>query len=300
MTHMKQDNDTKSTYGLLGKNIGYSLSPVMHNAAFRHFGIPAEYRLFDIGEDGLNDFFRENVLGGHLGGFNITVPYKIRMLEMIQDCALVQTEKDRSVELAGAVNTVKVDGKRLGVYNTDIDGFFDSLLEDLGFEPGRWKNYFVFGAGGAGRAICLFLASLRYSEKVKVHDVDGKKLDDLMKECMTSPFADKISPVRAEDLQKEIGECSLIVNATPVGTKEGDPPLLSPGYLEKDMAVYDLVYARETDIIKEARKKGLKASGGLGMLVGQGARAFNIWTGKPLEETRKIMREALKKKGYGG
>jgi shikimate dehydrogenase len=297
---MGQNNDTKTTYGLLGRNISYSLSPVMHNAAFRHFGIPAEYKLFDIEEDGLNDFFRENVLGGHLGGFNITVPYKIRMLEVIRGCALVRAEEDRSAELVGSINTVKVDGKRLSIYNTDIDGFFDSLVEDLGFAPGRWKNYFVFGAGGAGRAICLFLASLKYSEKVKVHDVDRKKLDDLMKECKASPFADKISPVSADDLQKEIRECSLIINATPVGTKENDPPLFPPGYLEKDMAVYDLVYARETNFIKEARAKGLKASGGLGMLVGQGARAFNIWTGKSLEETRKVMREALKEKGYGG
>jgi shikimate dehydrogenase len=296
---MAQDNDTKSTYGLLGRNISYSLSPVMHNAAFRHFGVPAEYKLFDIEEDDLNDFFRKNVLGGYLGGFNITVPYKIKMLEVIQNCALVRAEKDRSVELVGAINTVKVNGKRLGVYNTDIDGFFDSLIEDLGFEPGRWKNYFVFGAGGAGRAICLFLASLKYSEKVKVHDVDEKKLGDLMKGYKASPSADKISPVRADDLQKEIRHCDLIINATPVGTKEDDPPLFALEYLGKGMAVYDLVYARETDLVKEARAKGLKASGGLGMLIGQGARAFNIWTGKPLEETRKVMREALKTKGYG-
>ncbi|MFC1549157.1 shikimate dehydrogenase family protein, partial [Candidatus Omnitrophota bacterium] len=103
---MENDNDTKKTYGLLGRNISYSLSPTMHNAAFRHFGISAEYKLFDVEESKIDDFFNE-FLNGKISGFNVTVPYKIKVHDMLWDRD--DSRLTAEIERLGTVNTVVLE-----------------------------------------------------------------------------------------------------------------------------------------------------------------------------------------------
>ena len=112
----------RATYGLLGRNISYSLSPVMHNAAFKHFGIPAVYKLFDIEESELDSFFRDLVSGAGISGINVTVPYKIWFHDELK--ARKEHDVDGSAESLGVVNTVKVEGPHLTGYNTDGRGFY--------------------------------------------------------------------------------------------------------------------------------------------------------------------------------
>ncbi|MGB2631146.1 MAG: shikimate dehydrogenase [Candidatus Omnitrophota bacterium] len=293
---MADVKENRKTYGLLGRNISYSLSPVMHNAAFRHFGIPAEYKLFDIEERGLDEFFHDTVLGGKVCGINVTVPYKVKIKEMIEK--LPGCSVKGSAKVLGAVNTVKAEGEGLVGYNTDGRGFYEALLDDTGFDP-RGKKVFVLGAGGAARAICLFMASLsgKAPWEISAYDIDKKKLSSLKTAFDENfPFG-KFVPAGPNDLTDKIAGCDLFVNATPIGAKEGDRMPVSLADLRDGTVVYDLVYCRETELVRFARAKGFVAANGLGMLVNQGAVAFNIWTEKPLEETKKIMRQALKEEG---
>lgn len=282
----------------MGRNISYSLSPAMHNAAFKHFGIPAGYELFDIEEDQLTRFVSEDVLGGKLSGFNVTVPYKIKIRELLENCSLLKVQKHSWVNVIGSVNTVKVDGDSVLLDNTDARGFYHSLKNDTGVEL-KGRKVFVAGAGGAGRVLAIYMATLQgdLPELVRVYDVDKgmlRELVDIYEKCLSSGFT--VAGLETASSPQEAEGCDLIVNATPLGTSESDPPPVPLDILAEGMAVYDLVYARETVLVKSAREKGLNASGGLGMLVAQAAASFSIWTGRDEEEARSVMMEAALEK----
>ncbi|MEA3490093.1 MAG: shikimate dehydrogenase [Candidatus Omnitrophota bacterium] len=293
----------KRTYGLLGRGINYSLSPVMHNAAFEYFGVPATYELFDIEEEKLGDFFRNDLIRKKVSGINVTVPYKVKIKEMLESD--VSCSLDEATQRLGAVNTVKVEEEGLIGFNTDGKGFYESLLEDTGYDPAA-GTIFVLGAGGAGRAICFYLAAAEDPvERIFVFDVDGEKVSALETDFKKHFGPHILVPVGEKDIPGKTGKSDLLVNATPMGTKKEDispgcPGL--PGFLRKDMVVYDLVYCRETELVREARKKGITTANGLGMLVNQAALAFDIWIDESfyLGEIKKVMKDAaeteLKKK----
>lgn len=304
------DQNSKKLYGLLGRNISYSLSPAMHNAAFKELDISAEYVIFDKKPEELEDFFKNEVLTRKISGLNVTQPYKIKVKEMLEECQKSRAVYfSETVKFAQAVNTIKIEKDRIDAHNTDMEGFLDSL-KDANISWGD-KKVFIIGAGGAGRAISLFIATSgdekedgTWPKLTKVTDTDLDKLIDL--ETLFSRFwHDKkmFVSVKTEDVSKEIQDCDLIINATPLGSKEGDPMPISPDCLKKGMTVYDLVYTRETELVKTAKEKGLTAVGGLGMLVGQGAKSFCIWTKEnskewyfePFEEVKTIMKQAALK-----
>jgi shikimate dehydrogenase len=285
-------------YGLLGCNISYSLSPAMHNAAFRHFGMESEYGLFDVEDSGLDRFIWDRVLSGDLSGFNVTVPHKIRMKTLLERCSLLEVSCDKCADITGAANTVKVDGKKVAMFNTDAPGFYDSLKRDAGYDPARGKGFFVVGAGRPRPPVALYLAMMTENVRINVYDVDGERLSELGSVFDRHPDAlgrNVFRPLHARgEIPSVMSECDLVVNATPLGTKEGDPVPFPFGGLKEGTTVYDLVYARRTELMMYAEAKGLKALNGLGMLVGQAARAFAIWTGKEIEETGEVMADAAK------
>ncbi len=295
------ENPDKKIYGLLGKNISYSLSPVMHNAAFRHFKIPATYQLFDIPEDGLKTFFEDHVLNGELSGFNVTVPYKTRVCELMSSFEGYSYDPTVGAKMLGALNTVKVDGKKLYGENTDVLGFLYSLAIETKF-PLKGKSVFISGAGGVGRAIGIFLAAVHGTKIVSVYDTSETQIASLLEFISGTDYAGDMFLINDKtDALRKLSESDLVINATPLGTNEGDPLPFDPDLLKSDAVVYDVVYARETELIKKAKEKGITTVNGLGMLVYQGAYAFHIWTGEDVEKTAKIMiaaiQEELKKRG---
>ncbi len=294
---MTNGKGSKKMYGLLGKNINYSLSPFMHNAAFKRFDIPAEYRLFDIKEKDLDAFFQELISGGDIKGINVTVPYKIKVKEMLDACQACSVNDE--VKILGAVNTVKAEKSGLIGYNTDGEGFYEALMEVSShvFNP-LGKDVFVLGAGGAGRTICLYLAFLGRNKpnSISVFDVDKRKLSELKASFDAWPKSVAFYPVESADhIPDRIEKCNLVVNATPLGTKEGDPLPVDPDLLDPNAAVCDLVYARDTELCQEARTRGNVAINGMKMLVNQAALAFRIWTREPIEEIKNVMEGAVKK-----
>ncbi|MCM8760911.1 MAG: shikimate dehydrogenase, partial [Candidatus Omnitrophica bacterium] len=162
----------KLIYGIIGHPVKHSLSPVMHNAAFKELGIDADYFLYDVRPEELNDFL-DDLPVKRISGLNVTIPHKIRTKEYLE----LRGSLDDNAARLGAVNTIKVleDGSLRG-FNTDGAGFYRSLVEDLGFEP-EGRNIFVFGAGGAAKAIVMYLGN--GPAKISIFDIDREKAKTL-------------------------------------------------------------------------------------------------------------------------
>jgi len=243
---------------LLGHPVAHSASPAMHNASFRKLGINAVYLAFDVirlkpALEGLREL-------GALG-CNITVPYK-------EEVVMLLDLLDERAELIGAVNVVKFGEEVMG-FNTDVDGVKYSLelLEATG------DCALLLGAGGAARAV---LAALQGSfDRVLIASRNVNRASALSDLCLRLGL--DCIPIPWEERNRRLAEADLLVNATPLGTGGGEPPLDLSG-LRSGTAVLDLVYNPvETQLVREARERGCRAIGGLKMLVRQAAMSERIW-----------------------
>ncbi|MFH1594341.1 MAG: shikimate dehydrogenase [Candidatus Omnitrophota bacterium] len=279
------------TYGLLGKNISYSLSPCMHNAAFKALGIYASYKIFDTDEKGLESFFF-SLKKGDIAGCNVTIPYKERALSFVGS-------NSSAVKTIGALNTIVREDGALKGHNTDYLGFMMALKGkrsgDLNFDPDG-KNVFMFGAGGAAKAIAYVLSNVLGAKRIIIADVDTEKADGLASYIGENAARDITIAVAHDKEQYNdfIANSDLLVNATPCGLKDGDPELFDYRYVEQKHYVFDLIYSVKTPLMKRAEYQAANAIDGLNMLLYQAARAFEYWTG--CEAPIDIMREALLEK----
>ncbi|MDP2921742.1 MAG: shikimate dehydrogenase [Candidatus Omnitrophota bacterium] len=284
-------------YGVIGWPIKHSLSPAMHNAAFKALGINAEYKLFEVKPEDLEDFLlnRKDVVG-----FNITIPHKIKAREILQkkfhvvkNSPIPYTHYDK---MSGAVNTVKRNGEDLEYCNTDPIGFNFALGDGLKFKT-TGKKVLIIGCGGASRAVVADLTeSGQYIRNIYIYDISKEAIDSAKK--YYSNLENKIKFIYdAKEILELKNEIDLLVNASPVGMEEGDDRLAVPkDLLHKELYVFDLVYNRETRLFKEASALGSPVINGKGMLAAQGAFSFSLWTGKkaPVEIMRKALSSALK------
>jgi len=280
---MEKKSTPKKIYGVLGYPARHSLSPLMHNRAFAALGIDAEYKIFEKKPQELGDFLR-SLSGENIRGLNVTIPYKEAVLEYLK-------WKSPEVNFTGAANTLIVKDKDyIEGWNTDGIGFYRHLMLDLKFDPGGKKTV-ILGAGGAAKAVTDQLARQEV-KTIVIYDVDKDK---------SSRLADKLSrefpktrAIAADSIDSlDIGSASLLINATPIGMKKGDSCLIGPEKLHPGLLVYDLIYnPAETELLKRAGQAGARASNGLGMLLYQGARSFELWTGVK-EAPVGIMKQAL-------
>ncbi|MBU1871310.1 MAG: hypothetical protein KKH80_00700, partial [Candidatus Omnitrophica bacterium] len=167
------NSNSKKIYGLIGCPVRHSFSPAMHNSAFKYLNINAEYRLFEVRPEELEPFLLDDIsvkdINGNsvrakdIGGFNITIPYKIKAKEILErefpfdKNAPYRLRISHYVEVSGAINTVQRIGDNIEYYNTDALGFERSLAQDLNFDTYN-KNTLVIGCGGAGRAVIAGLS----------------------------------------------------------------------------------------------------------------------------------------------
>lgn len=268
-------------YGVLGYPVKHSFSPVMHNAAFSALKINAEYRLFEVKpeelDDFLNSFSKENICG-----LNVTIPYKEKVIPFLD------TLSDEA-RLIGAVNTIRVSQDRLEGFNTDGEGFLKHLHKDLMFNA-QGKVIAIIGAGGASRAVSVYLSKTK-PKKLAIYDIDKAKTSALVGHLKEN-FKD-IEFIQASSIEElKVQESNLLVNATPMGMKETDTCLVDGDFIHNNLLVYDLIYnPQETKLLKMAKEKGARISNGLGMLLYQGMLSFEIWTGK--NAPQEIMWRAL-------
>jgi len=260
---------------VIGHPVHHSLSPAIHNAAFRSLDLDWSYVAFDVAP-GEGTAAIEAMRALHLGGMSVTMPHK----------AAVATAVDRTTPQAaklGAVNCVAWDQGELVGHNTDGDGFVASLREQTA-RPVEGRTCVLLGAGGAARAVVLALAEAGAREVVVVNRTRSNAE-------AAAALAGVVGRVGVID---EVVEADLIVNATPIGMRgtpgEGVSPLPRE-VLHEGQIVADLVYhPRETPLLEAAAGVGAICLGGIGMLVHQAARQFELWTGHqaPLE----VMAEA--------
>ncbi len=277
------DSET-SLYGIFGNPVRHSLSPAMHNAAFKHFKMNAAYLAFQIEDHSLGLAF-EGIRSLGIRGVNLTIPFKEQAIEFIDE---IPEDLDRSI---GAINTVvNRDGKLLG-YNTDALGFLTSLNEELAFKP-EARSALVLGAGGAARGVSFALA-YAHTDRILVHNRSAERAEGLV-DCLSAAFPQTVVEPLFDLASLKNERLDLVVNATSVGMKANEAPPMDLRVFDNKTSVYDLVYSpEETRFLKDAKKLGLPHANGLGMLVNQGALAFELWTGQK-EGVRECMREALK------
>lgn len=274
-------------YGLIGYPLKHSLSPIMHNAAFRALKINAKYQLFPLKEKELKDFLK-NLEEKNIYGLNVTIPYKEKVILFLDNIS-------KEAKLIGAVNTIKVLRHRLAGFNTDGEGFLRHLVRDLRFNP-KGKIIAIIGAGGASRALSVYLAQKK-PKAITIYDIDKKRAKALINNLKRN-FKDIDFKIADTVAKLNIQKSDLLVNATPIGMKETDPGLVDKRFIHKNLLVYDLIYnPKKTRLLKLAKAKGAKVSNGLGTLLYQGARSFELWTGKtaPIEIMRETLKRSLKK-----
>lgn len=267
-------------FGVLGDPVSHSLSPAMHNAAFRALGMDCEYHAFRVSPESLHDaIYGAHALG--FGGLNLTIPLKEKALEIVKPTELAKH--------IGAVNTV--DFKK-GIVGHNTDGLGAKMALEGGGVRIRGKNVLLLGAGGAARAIAFQLASDGASVTI-ANRTPGRAIA-LAKE------AGKVGKAKAsgfDDLKNLVQNSDILINSTSVGmSPKISETLVTSDMMHSSLVVFDIVYnPMNTLLLAEAKKAGAKTIDGVMMLVYQGAEAFKIWTGKtpPVEVMEKAVRENL-------
>jgi shikimate dehydrogenase len=283
-------SDPTALYGIIGFPLEHSLSPVMHNAAFKALGVQAQYQRFPIPLDKLNDFLhslrQENC---SIFGLNVTVPYKERVLSQLDTLSPL-------CQKIGAVNTIVINAeRRLQGYNTDAPGFMAHLSE-LGFNPAG-KRIALLGAGGSARAIIATLCMIPdRPQSIRIYNRSEGRLNILIRDLSFRMDLSIVEPASSvDDLNLPLAD--LLINTTSVGLREDDPLLVDENLIHSNILVYDLIYNPvETKLLQLAQKKGASVSNGLGMLFYQGVLSLEHWANTQLEDEVKItMRNALRK-----
>lgn len=267
---------------LLAHPAGHSISPTMHNAAFKHLGLAFNYQAIDVLPEKLPDaiaLLRQK----DTAGSNVTVPHKQAVMPFMDSLSEVAKQ-------IGAVNTIINTGGKLHGHNTDASGYLRSLV-DIKFSP-TGKTVTMIGAGGAARAVLYALLEAKAS-KVYIYNRTTEKATALADDF--SNFGD-VSTVTIDSLKEVTQASQLLVNTTSVGmVKDGIDPRLSPipdDCLPSEGLVSDIIYKpRQPRLLANAAKAGLATQHGLGMLVYQGAYSFKEWTG--VEAPTQVMFDSL-------
>ncbi len=283
----KELDETTEVYGILGSSTGVSMSPYMHNAAFKFHNLNAVF--VPLQTHDLDEFIKRMVkpetreIELNFKGFAVTIPHKqaiIKHLDFI----------DETAEKIGAVNTVKITCGKLYGYNTDADGFIEPLKNTYG----DLKNakIAILGAGGAARA-CIYSLKENGAE-ITVFARDLEKSKSLAEE-----FEINLQQLETQNSKPDTyKDFDILINTTPLGMKgkaEGETPATAE-QLEGLKLVYDLVYIPfETPLMTEANKANIPKIGGMSMLIAQAMRQQKIWTDldAPLKEMSRAVLEKL-------
>lgn len=280
-------NGSTKIVGLIGYPVSHSVSPQMHNAAFKALGLNFCYLPLSVEPVDLKKAI-EGIRALNIVGVNVTIPHKETIIPLLD-------EVTKLPRLMGAVNMIlNQEGKLIG-YNTDGGGFVESLKLDAKVNP-KGKKVVVLGAGGASKAVSIMLAETRI-KSIVITDIIIEKAENLV-EYINSHFEIEatVSPLGSKAFQSSINECEILINTSPVGMhpKEDASPLPEKVKIPSGIQVCDLIYnPPETKFLKSAKESGAKTLNGIGMLVRQGALSFSIFTGKdaPID----VMRSAALK-----
>jgi shikimate dehydrogenase len=290
---------------VFGHPVRHSASPAMQNAGLRALGLNWRYLAFEVHPDHL----RPAIEGARRMGFiglNLTVPHKLRALEMVD----VLDDQARTL---GAVNTIVFEARdhssswapvggfdspperevRSRGLNTDADAIVQALQEEFAWESLRGATVLLLGAGGAARTAALRLVREGLAALYLVNRTQDRAAELAAEMAKSSPATRTIVGYPSESVD-------LVINATSLGLKADDPLPIDLQWLQtrRPRFVYDMIYRpMETGLLRAARSADCRAANGAGMLLHQGTRALELWTGRPAPVH--VMRAALAKNLYG-
>ncbi|HWP81446.1 MAG TPA: shikimate dehydrogenase [Bacteroidota bacterium] len=282
--------DSPLRFGIIGYPIVHTLSPLMHETAFRALGIDATYEAIEVHPQSLRYRLRELIEEEHYSGLNVTIPHKETVVRLLD-------EMTKEAAQVGAVNTITVkDGAKIGT-NTDVFGLGKVLEQYKDRIAGN--EVILLGTGGGARAAAVWLLNHAHPDLLRIvtrHIPRAEKFIASFKPIAGNTVLRRTATTG--NIKRFVESAVLVINATPVGMspKTDASPLDDTVRFREGQIVFDLIYRpRETTLLRRAKDDGATAVGGLEMLLWQGAQAFEMWTGKtmPVEVVRKKIEEAL-------
>ena len=264
------------TFAVIGDPIEHSLSPSIHNAAFKALNLDCTYIAYRIPRGELKEGV-ESLKQIKISGFNVTIPHKIEMMQYLD-------EFSPECKMIGATNTVaNEDGKFIG-YNTDMDGFLEPIKKrNIGISG---ESVLVLGSGGAARAIVAGFAKEK-AKKITIANRTIQKAQELSK--FTSGLGAESDHTTLQNV--DASKYKFIINATSVGLKNESSPI-STNAINASHVVYDIIYMpMNTDLIQQSKKNSATIIYGYEMLLGQAVLAFQIWhkVQAPYEAMKKVL-----------
>lgn len=259
--------------GLLGRGIGSSLTPIMHEQEGKRLGLAYRYHLIDFDTLSLDDadlgLMLDAVEASGFRGVNVTFPFKQAIIPLLDDLSA-------NAAAVGAVNTVVFEGQRWLGHNSDCFGFAESVRRGLGAVD--MQSIVQIGAGGAGGAVAQALADLGVSD-LAIVDVDEQRAT-LLAQRVAATSSARVTGHGPGALVRLLSEAKGLVNATPVGMEKLPGMPVDPTVLRADQWVADIIYfPRETELLRRAKALGCKTLPGGGMAVFQAVRAFELFSG---------------------
>ena len=265
---------------VIGQPIKHSLSPIMQNAAIKCLALKDKqferwaYFRFEIDPKDLPEalelFHQKRFLG-----LNLTVPHKVIALDLLGEITC-------SAKAIGAVNTLKWSDSGYEGFNTDGYGLSKGIEEGLGINL-KENSVLILGAGGAARAAVVECLN-QQAESIRILNRSKDRLDTMLSNLSNLEGFESIIPIQVKEDLADLPKAGICINATSLGLKPNDPLPLNINILSIEWAVYDMIYnPQETRLFIEARKHGCPVKTGLNMLVHQGAKALEIWTGEEVD-----------------
>ena len=268
------DIDTKTQFcGVIGKPVGHSLSPAIHNAAFRTLGLNFVYLAWQV--EAIGDAVKGLRALGNFRGASITIPHKVAAMQFLDHV-------EPTAKRIGAINTIVADKGELTGYNTDATGALRALCE--GGVDLRGRRIVMLGSGGAARAIAFALAVESGAEKLTLLGIEDRERTTLAQDVRsTAALTVEDSYLNESTLRRILPDSQVLIHCTPVGmSPKFDTTCVPASLLHEGLAVMDIVYnPRETQLLKDAKRAGCKTIPGLEMFLNQAVTQFELWTNQP-------------------
>lgn len=282
---------------VIGDPVAHSASPQLHNPALQHCGIDAQYVRLHLLPSELADAMKQFQENDFLG-VNVTIPHKTEIAKLVDHV-------DPLAERIGAVNTVVFENGETWGFNSDAPGFRQAIRDEFFVDLSDLRIMIVGAGGGAGRAVAIQCA-MEHCERLvlvnrtveKAQELAKELSQDLLDERVSGPFS-RLQAIGFDqrDLEEQLAQVDLIVNATNLGMKRADPDVLPSSLLEPHHLIYDMVYKpQNTRLMENAKAAGARAANGLSMLLWQGAISFEYWFNQtaPVDVMRQGLRDSMK------
>lgn len=259
--------------GVIGNPVGHSLSPAIHNAAFRKLGLNFVYLAWQV--ETIGDAVKGLRALGNFRGASVTIPHKVAAMPFLDHVEM-------TAQRIGAINTIVAEKGKLTGYNTDATGALRALQEGGAELKGR--RIVILGSGGAARAIAFALAVESGADKLMLLGIDDPERTRLAQDISTH------AAVTVEDfhldeatLRRVLPEAHVLIHCTPVGmAPKVDSTCVPASLLHADLSVMEIVYnPLETRLLKDAKRAGCRTIPGLEMFLNQAVAQFEIWTNQP-------------------